>query len=353
MSLRKIVSKIEEVANKAVKNKLFPGVVIGVIDDEGNQLVLPFGKLSYDDDVHVVEKDTIYDIASITKCIPTSTLAIHALDNNLIKLEDLAVTFLPELSNSYARKITLKNLLTYTVGFDFRLSSFKDRPPEEIINLVMKSRLHDPPGARLNYSNTSILLLGILLERLYGDRLETLANRFIFGPLEMTRTSYHPEDFPADEIAPTEFDSWRGSVVRGVVHDESAYIVGQKVTPGWAGVFATVPDLLIFFSMIIGVGSGWKGIISEEAIKYFYTNQLADIGEEMALGWFIGSMLHAGSKISPRAFGKGGFTGCFCLCDLDKRTALVFLSNHIHPKRPSSPQLIRSFREQLADIVLS
>jgi CubicO group peptidase (beta-lactamase class C family) len=152
------------------------------------------------------------------------------------------------------------------------------------------------------------------------------------------------------DIAPTEIDCWRGGVVQGEVHDESAWALNRPV--GSAGLFSTVPDLLTFLCMLLNRGT-WKGVrfFSEESIQAMGTNQIAHIGSCTGLGWELNQPRYMGKNCSDWCIGKTGFTGCVFLCDLDKGMGMVLLSNSTFPQRNNNQEAINSVRRDVADIV--
>lgn len=194
----------------------------------------------------------------------------------------------------------------------------------------------------------------MVVEKIWGECLAVTAERELFDPLGMNRTSFFPEEFPRDEIVPTEIDSWRGRTIQAEVHDESAWTLRQIMVAGSAGLFSTVPDILKFLSMILD-GGMYRGrrYFSESCLSHMSTNQTAHLGLQTGLGWELGQARYMGKACSSSTIGKTGFTGCVCMCDLAGGTALTLLSNSTFPARKPDTKALDEVRRDIADIVFS
>ncbi len=336
----------------AIQQELFPSCVVGVVTKSGNRIIVPCGHPTYDSASTSVQADTIYDVASITKSIPTSCLALKLIDEGKLGLEDKIVKHIPEFRNSYRAQVSIRHLLTQTLDCSYRLSLFKSNPPEMILDAILMGEFNAPPGTKFFHTNSSSILLGMVIERSSGTSLDRLAQDYFFGPLGMSRTSFHPRMFNNDEIVPTEIDSWRGGVIRGKVHDETAYVLQSIMTPGSAGLFSTAPDLLSFCEMLLNQGRYRDQIyFSPTIIELMQTNQLEAIGAMASLGWDLHQRTFMGNFSSVNTFGKTGFTGCSCLCDIPRGVGIVILSNHQFPGRKNNNNAINEFRQSIADTV--
>jgi CubicO group peptidase (beta-lactamase class C family) len=335
----------------AVKREIFPGAVVGYIK-QGKKKILPIGRFTYDDKSMQVTEDTIYDVASISKSIPTASLILQLIDSKHVSLDEKVVEFIPELTTSYRDRITIKHLLTYTLDFPFSLSSYKENTPDVILNKIYTSELRNPPGTTFSYINATAILLGLIVERVMGKRLDYAAQEAFFTPLGMKHTTFHAEEISKDKIAPTEFDSWRGRVIQGEIHDESAYALRPKFIAGSAGLFSTVPDLLIFLEMLLqnGYYCG-RRYFSEDILSEMAKNQLTSMHEPAGLGWEVQQTHFMGQFAAQTTFGKTGFTGCSVLCDRKKEVALAILSNTTFPHRREK-KMMNTFRQAVADVLL-
>lgn len=343
--------KVSNRLHQALATGIFPGCVVGVITKQ-QQFILPVGFQTYDE-AYAVNEKTIYDIASLTKVMPTSSLALYLIDHNRLNLDQKVKAILPELQTNYVEEITVWHLLTQTLDFQQSLASYKDEAPEMILERIFTTHFPTPPGKKLTYSNATSVLLGLVVERVAGKSLDVLAQEVFFTPLGMESTSFHPDQLPKGSIVPTEDDSWRREIIRGKIHDESAYRLREIMIPGSAGLFSTVPDLLRFLQMILNKGD-YKGqrILSRSIIKQMMTNQVENLGESGGLGWELNQPRFMGKYSNKHMIGKTGFTGCVMLCDVPKKRGMVMLSNYHYPKRKPVDEL-NSLRRELADIVFS
>ena len=320
---------IHERAEQAIKERIFPGCVVGIIRTDGLREIIPVGTL----DGHAsVQEDTLYDLASITKSIPLASLALTLAAENpgrlpgRFNLPGKVVEYLPELQNDHGA--TIEDLLRYRVTGP-RLSQLHLKTFEEIRTYVFEHGFDGPAGDGA-YTNLPAFLLGVIVERVTGEILPTLANRYFFEPLGMSDTTFFPSDL--ERIAPTEIVD--DEEIRGIVHDESARVFARaRRAVGHAGLFSTAPDLLKFLEALL---NGKLPAVVEGAQK--------GLGWEVKRDWM-------GSKGSERVFGKTGFTGTSILCDVERGIGLVILSNRTYPHRPRDNSAINAFRKDIADIV--
>src|SRR3989344_78389 len=320
---------IYERAEQAIKERIFPGCVVGIIRTDGLREIIPVGTL----DGHAsVQEDTLYDLASITKSIPLASLALTLAAENpgrlpgRFNLPGKVVEYLPELQNDHGA--TIEDLLRYRVTGP-RLSQLHLKTFEEIRTYVFEHGFDGPAGDGA-YTNLPAFLLGVIVERVTGEILPTLANRYFFEPLGMSDTTFFPSDL--ERIAPTEIVD--DEEIRGIVHDESARVFARaRRAVGHAGLFSTAPDLLKFLEALL---NGKLPAVVE--------------GAQKGLGWEV-DREWMGSKRRKKTFGKTGFTGTSILCDVERGVGLVILSNRTYPHRPPDNSAINLFRKDIADIV--
>lgn len=323
-------------AERAIEECVFPGCVIGIVRASGERIIMPVGTLRYDA-ADAVTEETVYDLASVTKSIPTASLALMMIDGGSLSLDEKVRTYVPELRND--KDATIRDVLTYNVT-GVRLSSLAAESPDGIVRAVFKHGF-DTKGTH-EYTNLPAFLLGIIIKRIAGAPLDTLASENFFEPLGMKRTSYvrvTNSNIGDSNIAPTEIDEARGEVC-GLPHDESAYVFAkEKRAVGHAGLFSTAPDMLNFLDALL------RG-----AYPYIMN------GAEQGLGWTVRQQFFMGIHASPRTFGKTGFTGTSVVCDLERGIAFVILSNRTYPRRPpdalSLDSAVNMFRCDIADIIL-
>lgn len=331
--------------------------------------------------------DTVFDIASLTKVCPTSTLALCYILEGKLHLDDRVIDYIPELQTNYREDICVFHLLTHSLDYRVPMKTLRTLPPEGILNALFTYKFAKAPGADFNYGNPASVLLGIILQRLTGKDLQQQGRERFFEPLGMTRSGWDPltrewNPIPREEIAPTEICEFRGREICGEIHDESAWVLRKLFPVGSAGMFSCVPDLLKFMHMVMndGIAAGANGseirvapagilkMVSENAFTREGAAQFLPAGNSTAgnstagdspagaangactaLGWELAQGKFMGSRVSPHAFGKTGFTGASIVADPIAGAAVVLLSDFTYPHREASADRIHAFRASLAD----
>lgn len=317
-----------------VERRAFPGGVLAVGDREGLIHLHPFGRLTYEKDAPRVTAATIYDLASLTKVVATTTMAMILVDEGRL-----------DLDRPVRDGVTVRHLLTHSSGLPALAPFFQEiRGKEAYVERIRAMELTYPPGSRSVYSDPGIILLGAVLEEVAGQPLETFVRERVLAPLGMKDTMYRPPPELLPRIAPTEFDPWRGRLVHGEVHDENTFAMGG-VAPH-AGLFGTAGDLARFAQMMLA-----GGLVSHETIELF-TRKAGIPDSDRALGWDTKSAegSSAGTLLSPRSFGHTGFTGTSIWIDPERRLYVILLTNRVHPTREND--LIREARPAVADAVV-
>ncbi len=338
---------------RAIENKIFPGAVVGIVQKDIGKLLVLAGRFTYDETSPQVEEDSMFDVASVTKSIPTACLALKLIESGKLSLEDKIIKYVPEFKNKYRQQATLWHLLTQTLDFGhIFLSSQKNNTPKEILNYIFTKELESPPGSKYWYMNATSILLGLVVERAAQKPLDVLADEMFFKPLGMLHTTFHPEKFAKEKIVPTEQDDWRGRLIHGEVHDETASKLFLEMVPGNAGLFSTAPDLLVFLEMLLNKGKlNGRRYFNEKTVEEMQNNQLENISQTAGLGWELTKKDVMGSHITEHTFGKTGFTGCLVVCDILKQIGVVILSNAVYPKRPENRSAINELRRDIVDLV--
>lgn len=316
-------------AEEAIRDRVFPGCVIGVLRNDTKE-IFPLGHFTYENNSSIVTNETVYDLASITKSIPTASLALFFAEEGKLRLSDLVKDHLPEFQNDHGA--TIKDLLLYRVRGP-RMSTLPFATFEQIRTHIFETGF-DGAAGNSEYTNLPAYVLGAIIERVGGGSLAALAHHYLFKPLEIGKTTFFPY---ASDCAPTEVED--GMVIQGVVHDESARLFQKaRRTAGHAGLFSTAEDLLTFLESLFQ--GRFPAVLS---------------GAENGLGWTLNQEWFMGSRCGAKTFGKTGFTGTSIVADKDKRTALAILSNRTYPTRPkdatSTTSAINTFRKDIADIV--
>lgn len=324
-----VEEKIAQRAQQAIAEKVFPGCVVGVVRANGERAIILVGTIIYDSAEKVLE-NTIYDVASITKAIPTASLALMLITEGKLSLNARVREHIPELRNDY--DATIEDLLRHRVSGP-RMSQLPFKTFEEIRTHIFEQGFSGPPSAKKAFTNLPAYLLGIIVERVGGASLPALAQQYFFDPLKMTDTTFFPHD--VERIAPTEIVD--GKEVRGIVHDESARVFAlARRAVGHAGLFSTVPDLLNFLQHLLMNDGFTKPVIE---------------GAQKGLGWQVDEEW-MGKHRADKTFGKTGFAGTSIVCDIERGIGLAILSNRTYPHRPPDTSAINAFRKDIADIVL-
>jgi beta-N-acetylhexosaminidase len=328
------------VLEKAIADKAFPGATMAV-GYRGKLSVHAFGKLSYDAKSAETKPDTMYDIASLTKVVVTTTLVEKLIEGDFpspLNLDAPIERYLPEWPNGpqpeWRHKVTVRNLMTHTSG----LPPFKEywrtsKGKEDTLRMIFAEPLEQEPGTKVVYSDLGIILMAEIIQRLTGKTLDTLANEYIFDPLGMKNSMYNPPNKLWPEIAPTEIDDHlRHRLVQGEVHDENAFAIGG--VSGHAGVFSTSPDLAVFCEMLLNGGLYAHTRILKRSTLAEFTQPQPLAKNMRTLGWVVpteGSS--SGHYFSSHSFGHTGFTGTTIWIDPDRQLFVVLLTNRVNPTR--------------------
>jgi CubicO group peptidase (beta-lactamase class C family) len=353
----------DAIVEAGVRERAFPGAVLAV--GLGGRLahLRAFGRFSYGPDAPAVATDTIYDLASLTKVVATTTVAMILVDQGRLDLDAHVRDFFPAFRGPRKDRVTLRQLLTHSGGVLWWAPLYEDtKGKAAFLERIVGLDLTYEPGTKSVYSDLGIILLGDVLERIGGAPLDELAGRLVFEPLGMKDTLFRPPPALIPRIAPTERDPWRGRVLRGEVHDENAFALGG-VAPH-AGLFSTAPDLARFAQMLLdgGLFEG-RRIVSRATIELF-TERAGVPHSSRALGWDTPTdetgrrssvpgapgYSSAGSLVSPRSFGHTGFTGTSVWMDPERGLYVILLTNRVHPTRENNA--IRGVRSRVADAVV-
>jgi beta-N-acetylhexosaminidase len=346
-----------DVIEAAIKDQAFPGATLAV-GYRGKVSLHAFGKQTYDAKSPNIAIDTMYDIASLTKVVATTTLVAKLAEGDFPVRLDLDATverYLPEWTSGpqpeWRHRVTIRHLLTHTSG----LPPFKEywrtsKSKNETLAKIFAETLDYEPGTKEVYSDLGIILMAEIIERLTGQKLDTLAREYVFFPLAMSNTMFNPPKKLCPSIAPTEIDNqYRHRLIQGEVHDENAAAIGG--VSGHAGVFSTAPDLAAFCQMLLNGGIYAHRRILRRATIAEFTEPQQLSGGTRTLGWAVptegGS---SGHFMGPRTFGHTGFTGTSIWIDPDRQLFVVFLTNRVHPTREN--QKLAKVRPVLHDAVM-
>ena len=357
---------IKTLFEKASTDDVAPGGNVAIIKNGNVESFVSCGVLGRGPtETRPVDKDTRYDIASLTKPICTTTLAMLAVDKGVLDLNKSLGFYLRQAKGSPFEDVNISELLGHSSGlpahFRFFEAAWKKHgvsytmPDHELIALILASSKAYTSGSKSVYSDLGFILLGKILESIYSAGLDHVFKTFVTDPLELVSTSFHriskssidPEH--SEHIAPTENCESRGRL-KGVVHDENCHLMDGVA--GHAGLFSTLGDLTKVLLAWTGAFHGESGFIKPETIKHFWQSSAAQ-NTSWKLGFDTPStttgVSHAGDKFSRSSIGHLGFTGTSIWCDPTPQNAVIILTNRVYDSR--EPVGIKSLRRALMDSI--
>jgi CubicO group peptidase (beta-lactamase class C family) len=352
------LERAADLLEEAVAAGVTPGGVLFVARRGRVVLERAAGHLTRDDGAAAVTPSTIYDLASLTKVIATTTLMMRRVESGALDLDATAAAYLPELEARPVGNATLRNLLAHSSGLPCCTELFRelgeglgrDEARRRYLTHIAATELEAGPRERAIYSDLGVLLLGEILERRSGRPLDDLVREEVLDPLALRDTGYLPDPALRERIAPTEPDDWRGRLPHGEVHDENTHALGG-VAPH-AGLFGTARDVAAFGQAMLNGGVYGKHRIAAAETVALFTRR-ADLvpGSSRALGWDTPSdPSSAGRYFSTRSYGHTGFTGTSLWIDPELELIAVLLTNRVHPTRENIA--IRRLRPAIHDAVV-
>ena len=334
------LSSVLDVVQTHIEKKTAPGAVVLIARRGKIVLEEALGHMSYEVDAEAMTRQTIFDLASVTKVAVTTTLAMMLTERGELDLDAAVQTYVPAFQGEGKAQVTVRDLFAHCSGMQSWVPFFRDieasspaEAKQAVIDAICRMPLAHPWRSKTAYSDPAYILLGELIEGISGTPLEILAEERIFGPLGMKDTHYRPPPSLLHRIAPTEFDPWRGRVVRGEVHDENCYFVGGVT--GHAGLFGTASDLAIYGQMMASGGvSDGHSYLDAETIRVWTQPAGLVPGSSRAVGWDTAPVPASPLGQGPSmAFWHTGFTGVSLWIDPERELVAVLLTNRIHPTR--------------------
>src|SRR5690348_4829484 len=341
-----------DILERAVSDSAFPGGVLAVGLDE-KLLLHPFGRLSYSAKSSAVKADTIYDVASLTKVIVTTTAIMMLVAKQQIDLDVPIERYLPPCSGAsesvdWRNRITVRQLLLHTSGLPAHREFFrKAKTPADVRKQLLAETLNNPSGAKIEYSDLGFILLGDIVERLTGKKLDHFAQSEIFAPLGMRNSFFNPQRSLRVRIAPTQEDkTYRKRLLDGEVDDANAFAMGGVA--GHAGLFSTANDIAAFAQMMLNGGIYAQTRILPRSIVQQFTKRVQVGDSARAMGWDVPTgESSSGRYFSRQSYGHNGFTGTSIWIDPEKDLFVILLTNRVHPS--AANEKIRQVRPALHD----
>jgi CubicO group peptidase (beta-lactamase class C family) len=351
----RIFSSAFGILDAAIADRAFPGASIAVTHRGRLVALKAFGRFTYDSDSPLVSPATLFDLASLSKVVATTAMAMILYERGLLDLDAPVVGILREFADVRAgdgdarrRVVSLRMLLAHSSGLPAYEKLFlKARTRDQLLHAAFTMPLVADPETRTAYSDIGFMVLGEALERLAGETLDRFCQREIFGPLGMARSGYNPPPEGRAHIPPTQDDrTFRKRIVQGEVQDENASVLGG-VAPQ-AGVFSTAEDLARFAHAMIG---GGHPILRLETVALFTRRETAPAGTSWARGWDTPSApSQSGKYFSEQSYGHLGYTGTSLWIDPVRQLSVILLTNRTWPD--CANQAIKQVRPKFHDAVL-
>ena len=340
------LKEIDAVVDAAIQKGDAPGAVVLVLRDDAVVYRKAFGHRALQPEPTLMTEDTVFDLASLTKPIATALSILLLLEDGKLKLDDPISKHLPDFARKETESITIAQLLTHTSGFipDNPLKDYQSGTGAAWKNLFGQEPTQKT-GNKFAYSDVNFILLGKIVEKASGTSLDEFARRRVFEPLGMKETGYHPSAELRKRCAPTEKRD--GKWMIGEVHDPRSYLLGGVA--GHAGLFSTADDLAILCRMLLHDGKlGDRTILRPETYRLMTASREVPLEKGTGLrtfGWDRDTPYskNRGDGFSKTAgFGHTGFTGTSIWIDPPTRTAVIVLTNRVHPEGKGNVVQLRS-----------
>jgi CubicO group peptidase (beta-lactamase class C family) len=364
------VAAIDAALQGAVEDGTFPGAVLAVRHQEVLVYERAIGQRFLAPSPVPATTQTLYDLASLTKPLATTTAIVFLAQQGRLTLESRVDDWIDALRGTALGGVTLIHLLTHSSGlpgwrpFYERLCADgilcdgcvdHERAKEAVISYIRDESLLYPPGTRSLYSDLGFMLLGFIVERITNESLAMFCERQLFAAVGATPLAFVPDAKKGERrfgveypIAATEHDAWRGRLLCGEVHDENAFALGGIA--GHAGLFGTARAVLAISSAWLSAYEGRQSILDAGFVRRCVARHTAVPHSSWALGWDTPSApSSAGTWFSDISFGHLGYTGTSLWVDPACRLEVVLLSNRVHPTRRN--ERIKQFRPQIHDVV--
>ncbi len=326
---------IKSTLEMAVSDSAFPGGVLIAGNKDKILINETVGFHTYSKE-KITKMNDIFDLASVTKVISTTSATMKLYESGLLNLDDKVVKYIPQFAINSKKQtgkrdeVTIKHLLTHTSGLPpFRPFYTMESP----LDSIFSTPLDTIPGENYVYSDIGIIILGKIIEKISNLTLAEFVEKNIFQPLKMNSTFYNPPKNKLERIVPTEYSKDEGKFIKGRVHDGNANCLNGIA--GHAGLFSSANDLAVFSQMMLNNGTlNDIKIFNEETIKLF--TKKANIIEDNSrcLGWDSPEGESSGGLyVSPESYGHTGFTGTSIWIDPTNNLFVILLTNAVHPDR--------------------
>jgi CubicO group peptidase (beta-lactamase class C family) len=348
-----VFSQAFSILREAIGKQAFPAASVAVTH-RGRLIALKtFGRFTYEPDSASVNPTTLFDLASLTKVVATTSMAMLLYERGALDLETPVAVIIPEFIRAAEpdprrHDVTLRMLLSHSSGLPaYEKLYLKYRTRDELLHAAVTMPLGADPTTSTAYSDIGFIVLGVALERLADESLDRFCQREIFAPLAMTSTTFNPPVEIRGQIPPTADDqTFRKKIIQGEVQDENAFVLGG-VAPQ-AGLFSTAEDLAKFGHAMLSEG---RPILRLNTVELLTRRESAPPGTSRALGWDTpSSPSQSGKYFSANAFGHLGYTGTSLWIDPTRQLSITLLTNRTWPD--CANQAIKQVRPTFHDAVV-
>ena len=339
-----------EVLQQGISDRGFPCASLAITHRGSIVGLKAVGCFTYEPQSAQATPASIFDIASVSKVVATTAMAMILYERGLLDLEMPVAAILPEFAGEDPRRqeITVHMVLAHSSGLPAYEKLFlRGKNRDELLVAALTTPLAAEPGSRAVYSDIGFILLGMALERIADETLDRFCQREIFGPLGMAHTAFNPSPSWKALIPPTADDlAFRGRVIQGEVQDENCSVMGGVA--GHAGLFATAQDIAVFAEAML---NRENRIVRPETLALFTRRESTPAGTSRALGWDTpSSPSQSGKHLSPGSFGHLGYTGTSLWIDPEHHISITLLTNRTWPD--CSSQKIKEVRPRFHDAVV-
>ena len=349
-----IFARAFEILSQAIAACAFPGASLAITHNDRLIALKAFGRFTYESDSPEVTTTTIFDLASVSKVVATTSMAMILYERGLLDLETPIAAIVPEFTeigqakDSRRDNVTIHMLLAHSSGLPAYEKLFlRTRTKEELFNAAFAVPLVANPGSKAEYSDIGFIVLGVVLERIADETISQFCQREIFGPLGMSHTGFNPPSGWKLSIAPTANDqTFRHRTIQGEVNDENASVLGGVA--GHAGIFSSAENMARFANVLV---QGGGPLVRPETLAVFTRRELAPEGTSRALGWdTLSQPSQSGKYFSPNSYGHLGYTGTSLWIDPERKLSVTLLTNRTWPV--SNNQAIKQVRPRFHDAVI-
>jgi len=321
---------VDAIIQQAIQERQIPGAVVLIGHDGQVVYRKAFGNRALEPRREAMTVDTIFDLASLTKVIATTTSVMQLVERGKIRVGDTVAKYLPEFAQNGKEDITVRQLLTHYAGLapDLDLQT-PWQGKETAYKMAFAEKPETSPGAGLVYSDIGFIIVGALVEKVSGESLDHYSESHVFAPLKMAHTRYLPPKAWRAKIAPTQFDD-HNHMLRGEVHDPTALRMGGVA--GHAGLFSTADDLAKFAQALL---NGGGGILTPLTVEKMTTPEQPPTATGVrGFGWDIDSPFSSnrGNLLPVGSYGHTGFTGTSIWIDPTTQSYIILLTNAVHPR---------------------